>query len=266
MTPLVVAQITDCHLQNDPRQDYRGQNVEQHLDRVVESLLLQSPLADLILWTGDLVHHGGPEGYQRLSQRLADLPVPSYWIPGNHDDVALMQQVGHQDSNQTDNPTVRQLNQRSLVTGGWGIILLDSTSEPDGQGGGSLAQCELDFLQQQLQNFQDYHCLVVLHHNPLPVGSDWQDQIMLGNADLFWRVLGQHSHVRAVINGHVHQPSDRMHNGVRVMMTPATSVQFKAACPQLVLEDDPDLRGPAYRLLALYPDGRIETSVKRVAG
>jgi Icc protein len=258
MTPRVVAQITDCHLQDDPCQDYRGFNVEQHLDRVVENLLLQTPAADLILWSGDLVHHGGPEGYQRLSQRLAELPVPSYWIPGNHDDVTLMQQVGSQFGG--------QLNQRSLVTGGWGIILLDSTSDPDGRGGGSLAQCELDFLQQQLQHFQDYHCLVVLHHNPLPVGSDWQDQIMLGNADLFWRVLGQHNHVRAVINGHVHQPSDRMHNGVRVMMTPATSVQFKAACQQLTLEDDPGLREPAYRLLALYPDGRIETSVKRVAG
>ncbi len=258
MTPVVVAQITDCHLQDDPCQDYRGFNVEQHLDRVVENLLLQTPAADLILWSGDLVHHGGPEGYRRLSQRLAQLPVPSYWIPGNHDDMTLMQQVGSQFGG--------QLNQRSLVTGGWGIILLDSTSEPDGRGGGSLAQCELDFLQQQLQRFQDYHCLVVLHHNPLPVESDWQDQIMLGNADQFWRVLGQHHHVRAVINGHVHQSSDRMHNGVRVMMTPATSVQFKAACQQLILEDDPVLKQPGYRCLELYPDGRIETSVKRVAG
>lgn len=258
MTPLVIAQITDCHLQNDPLQDYRGQNVEQHLERVVESLLLQSPVADLILWSGDLVHHGGPEGYQRLSQRLAELPVPSYWIPGNHDDVTLMQQVGNQLGG--------QLNQRSLVAGGWGIILLDSTSEPDGRGGGSLAQCELDFLQQQLQHFRDCHCLVVLHHNPLPVDSDWQDRIMLANADQFWAVLAPHCNVRGVINGHVHQSRDNMHNGVRVMMTPATSVQFKAACQQLVLEDEPGLRAPAYRLLALYPDGRIETSVKRVAG
>ncbi len=262
MTPLVVAQITDCHLQNDPGQLYRGLNVEQHLDRVVDDLLLQRPSADLILWSGDLVHHGGAQGYQRLSQRLADLPVPSYWIPGNHDDALLMQQVAEESRHQTG----KQLNQRSFVAAGWGIIMLDSTSEADGLGGGSLAQAELDFLQQQLQRFRNYHCLVVLHHNPLPVDSDWQDQIMLGNADAFWDLLRQHQQVRAVINGHVHQSGDCVHHGVRVMMTPATSVQFKAACQQLVLEDDPDLRQPAYRLLELYPDGQIDTSVKRVAG
>ncbi|SER16054.1 Icc protein [Amphritea atlantica] len=258
MIPLVVAQITDFHLQNNPDQDYRGFNVEQHLDRVVDDLLLQTPAVDMIICSGDLVHHGGPEGYQRLSRRLARLPVPSYWIPGNHDDAQLMLKSGDQQGG--------QLNQRSVVAQGWAIILLDSTASPDGQGGGSLSSTELAFLEQQLQQYSTHHCLVVLHHNPLPVGSNWQDQIMLANADQFWAVLGQHHSVRAVINGHVHQASDQLRGEVRVIMTPATSVQFKAGCQQMVLEDDPVLRQPAYRLLTLHRDGQIETSIKRVEG
>lgn len=252
MTPLIVTQITDCHLQNDPTQGYRGQAVEQRLDRVLADLRSQTPAPDLLLWTGDLVHHGGPSGYARLNQRLTELPQSSYWIPGNHDDAGLMLKLGG------------EKNQRTIVAQGWVIILLDSTSQPDGQGGGELALCELDFLEQQLQQYQDYHCLIGLHHNPLPVGSEWQDRIMLGNAEAFWRLLARYPQVQAVIHGHVHQPGDCVYQGVRVLMTPASSVQFKAGCQQMTLEDEAELIDPAYRLLQLYPDGRIHTSIKRV--
>lgn len=258
MNPLIIAQITDCHLQNDPQQAYRGLDVEQQLNVVLDDLLQQSETIDMILWTGDLVHHGAVPGYQRLSDRISKLPVPSFWIPGNHDDAELMQQIGNQAKG--------SLNRRLVQANGWAIILLDSTSESDGKGGGSLAQSELRFLQQQLQALEDMPCLVVLHHNPAPVDSDWQDRIMLGNADAFWQELAAHDNVKGVINGHVHQAKDSEYRGVRVMMTPATSVQFKAGCDQLKLEDESELKAPAYRLLTLFNDGQIETSVKRVVG
>ncbi len=123
MNPLVIAQITDCHLQNDPQQGYRGLDVERHLDLVVGDLLQQSETIDMILWTGDLVHHGAIPGYQRLSERISKLSIPSFWIPGNHDDAELMQQIGEQAEG--------SLNQRTVLVDGWAIILLDSTSEPD---------------------------------------------------------------------------------------------------------------------------------------
>ncbi|RTE66984.1 phosphodiesterase [Amphritea opalescens] len=252
MKPLIVAQITDCHLQNDPDHRYRGRDVEQSLVAVVDDLLEQGD-AELILWTGDLVHHGALNGYSRLQNRLAALPLPSYWIPGNHDDVELMLQLGG------------RMNLRTIVEQDWVILLLDSTSQPDGQGSGQLAQTELDFLEQQLQRYQDYHCLVVLHHNPVPVESAWQDSIMLANSDAFWALLAGHRQVKGVVNGHVHQTRDQLYQGVRVLMTPSSSVQFKAGCDLMTLEDEPTLARPAYRLLQLYPDGRIATRVKRVA-
>ncbi|GGK65344.1 metallophosphoesterase [Amphritea balenae] len=249
---VLIAQITDCHLQNDPEQLYRGLDVEQHLDAVLEDLFHPAEFSrppDLILWTGDLIHHGGPQGYLRLQQRLAQLPVPSYWIPGNHDDTALMMQIGG------------ALNLRTLECGEWVIILLDSTSLPDGKGSGTLAQNELDYLQQQLNQYSDRHCLVVLHHNPVKVQSGWQDSIMLANAASFWEVLHNYSQAKAVVCGHVHQDWDLDWQGVRVLMTPASSVEFKKCSDQFQLDDD---KKPAYRLLELRSDGQIQTSVKRV--
>ncbi|MDO6563260.1 metallophosphoesterase [Amphritea sp. 1_MG-2023] len=253
MRPLIVAQITDCHLQNNPADDYRGRDVEQHLNAVIEDLRCQTPAADLVLWTGDLVHHGAASGYNRLRDRLTALPLQSYWLPGNHDAADLMLALGG------------PLNQRTIVDQHWVILLLDSTSQPDGMGGGYLASQELNFLAQQLQTYRDYHCLIVLHHNPLPVGSAWQDRIMLGNAAAFWQLLAQYPQVKGVLNGHVHQAVEQQHQGINVFMTPATSVQFKAGCQQMTLEDASALALPAYRVLQLYPDGQIRSVIKRVA-
>ncbi|MEH6575909.1 MAG: metallophosphoesterase [Amphritea sp.] len=251
--PYYLAQITDCHLQNDPAQRYRERDVEASFDAVVADLQHNYPAIDRLLLTGDLVHHGGPAGYQRLLQKIRALELHSHWIPGNHDDATLMQQLGG------------DLNRRSFRVPGWGMILLDSTALPDGRGSGSLADSELEFLLQQLEAFHDSHCLVVLHHNPIPVQSVWQDEIRLGNSQSFWDIAERHPQLKGVIFGHVHQEWDIERNGVRVLSCPASSVQFKKHCDAMTLEGDPVLQLPAYRTLALYTDGRIETSVKRVA-
>lgn len=245
--PFRVAQITDCHLQNDPHQRYRDLDVETHFDRVLAHALQQGP--DVLLLTGDLVHHGGPQGYQRLHGKLAALPVPCYWIPGNHDDAQLMQQIGG------------EMNRRTLVYDPWVILLLDSSSLPDGRGSGSLARQELDFLDAQLRRYGDKPVMVVLHHNPLPVDSGWQDPIMLANADALWQIIDAHPNVRLLLCGHVHQEWQLQRNGVSLFCTPASSVQFKPNCDDFTLEDRAGVSGPAWRLLELDPEGGIETRV-----
>lgn len=245
--PLTLVQITDCHLQNDASQRYRDVDVETGFDQVLERSLAQQP--DLLLLTGDLVHHGGPQGYQRLYCKLSSLAVPCYWIPGNHDDAELMQQIGG------------AMNLRTVEQGGWVIVLLDSTAEPDGRGSGSLAQQELDFLRNQLRQHADKPVLVALHHNPLPVNSRWQDQIMLANATAFWQIIDDHSNVRAVICGHLHQSGHQQRQGVDLYTTPASSVQFKPGCDELLLEDRAGVCAPGFRVIQLLPAGDISTRV-----
>src|SRR5580698_1669402 len=46
---------------------------------------------------------------------------------------------------------------------------------------------------------------VCLHHHPVPMSSDWLDQIGLSNAAEFWSIVDAHRNVRAVLWGHVHQ-------------------------------------------------------------
>ncbi len=56
------------------------------------SELIQDP-PDFLLLPGDLVQHGERENHEWMANRLAQLPFPTYVVPGNHDVVRRSQSV-----------------------------------------------------------------------------------------------------------------------------------------------------------------------------
>ena len=87
--------------------------------------------------------------------------------------------------------------------------------------------------------------------------SEWLDQVGLYDSDEFMTIVRQHSNVRGVLWGHVHQSLDRFIHGVRFMATPATCAQFVPGSAEFAIDDRP----PGYRVLELMPDGTIATEV-----
>ena len=53
----------------------------------------------------------------------------------------------------------------------------------------------------------------------------------------------------------------KLHNNVRLMSSPSTCIQFLPHSKGFAI----DTATPGYRWLELYPDGRIETGVERIA-
>ncbi|MDI3323025.1 metallophosphoesterase [Pontibacterium granulatum] len=250
---LKVLQVTDLHLQADPSQKMQGVVIEQRWQTVLEHIQTHHHDADLLVLTGDLVHHSGPTAYQRLVKQLDDLKLPAVWLPGNHDDPEQMRQYG-----------TAALNRKIIDLGGWRLVLLDSTANADGVGGGSLARAELALLQETLVNSVDEHLMVLLHHNPVHLGSGWQDPISLGNADAFWHCISTSPAVRCVLFGHVHQAWDLTEQGVRLCSSPAVAPQYKACSDSVVLEDDPQKTGPAYTVYHLADGGQVNANVVRL--
>lgn len=66
--------------------------------------------------------------------------------------------------------------------------------------------------------------------------------------------------VRGVLWGHIHQELDVERNGVRLLATPSTCIQFAPRSDDFAL----DHLLPGYRWLRLHADGRIETGVSRL--
>ena len=243
-----VLQFTDPHLTGSPDMRVRGVATAATLARCVAHAKRRHPRPDAVLLTGDLVHDD-PRGYAELRERFADSGAPVHCLPGNHDDPREV--AGGLDGA----PFVHDFARRY---GDWVIVMLDSTIA--GEHGGRLDAGELARLDAALAAQPGAHALVCLHHHPVPHGSAWLDELMLGNADEFFEVLARHAGVRGLAWGHTHQPFEGMHGRIRLMGTPSTCMQFTQNAAEFEVDDRP----PAYRWIELEPAGGIETGIEWV--
>lgn len=248
-------QLTDSHLGETVGERLAGMDTDESLDMVIDLIAdnYQAHNIDLILATGDLANHESAPAYTRLREKLDTLNVPSAWLPGNHDSYALMvETVGHERV-----PKVVYLDK-------WVIVLLD-TAVP-GQVGGRVGARQLERLQQQLAVIDDNaNIIVALHHQPIPVGSDWIDEQRVEDGDALFELLSGDERLRAIIWGHVHQDfetSDPRLTSARLMSTPSTCIQFAPHNTGFKLHD----HTPGYRWFTLHPDGSFDTGVTRLEG
>ncbi len=247
--PTRIIQMTDCHLGSAPNATLLGLNTDQSLHDVLELIQAEQQNIAACICTGDISIDGKENSYRRfLSITREYLSCPLAWLPGNHDSSAVMARLEH--PNKPAN--------RTLSVNGWLIILLDS-SVPN-QTHGELAASEIAFLSETLDANPTSPTLVMLHHQPVPMGSHWIDQHIIDSRKAFWAAIKEHTQVKCVSWGHVHQAFEQ-HNGAQLLLaTPSTCVQFKPQCEEFTI----DTSMPGYRWLDLYPDGQIKTGISRV--
>lgn len=244
-----LVQITDTHLQGEANGKLLGMDTDRSLQAVLDLVRSEQPVIDLVLGTGDLSNHGERGAYERLLEYFAGLGSQHVWLPGNHDDRAVMLEVAGE---------TRLAGEIRL--GGWQIVLLDS--QLPGQVGGHLGGEELARLESVLAAGREegLHSLICLHHQPVPIGCTWLDQQKVDDAADFFRIVDASPAVKAVIWGHVHQQYERQRGAVRLMSTPSTCIQFRPGQRNFSLDDC----APGYRWLELHADGRVLSEVSRV--
>ena len=239
--------LTDPHLFADKSGEIYGvRTAETFAATLQHALMTASGDIDALLVTGDIAEDGESATYERFRREMVALDLPVLCLPGNHEDRGGMARI-------LSEPPLQLCGTRRLC--GWRIVLLDS--HLPGSDEGFLHAEELARLERELVAASGEHVLVCVHHQPVPVGSQWLDAYGLVNADAFLSRLAAHDNVRAVLFGHVHQASDRMHRGIRMMSTPSTCAQFTPHTDRCIM----DLAPPGFRRLELLPDGRIETEV-----
>jgi len=247
--PLRIAQITDTHLYASPEGTLLGLNTRECLDQVIQRVK-QDHSFDLVVASGDLAHDGSKAAYDRVRKQIGRLNIPVYCLPGNHDENAAIRK--HLDSENFHCAREKQV-------GGWQLVFLDSTVE--GQDGGHLGAGELEALSLALDGHTDLHTVVWLHHQPVPMGSCWLDTMAVDNPDDFFAIIDRHPQVRAIVWGHVHQAFEQQRNNVQLLASPSTCLQFLPASEDFAVDEIP----PGYRWLELYPDGSLQTGIKRLA-
>ncbi len=246
--PALLVQLSDSHLFGEADGTLLGMNTRDSLRRVIERVRAQQPRIDLMLATGDLSQDGTLASYQQFRDMTASLAASARWIPGNHDEPQIMASAAiHSD-----------LLEPVVDIGNWRVTLLDSAVP--GSVPGYLQDSQLQLLAQALSEAPDRHHLVCFHHHPVPIGCAWMEPIGLRNPEALFAVLDRFPQVKALLWGHVHQEIDLQRNGVRLLASPSTCIQFAPGSEDFNVNE----QAPGYRWLCLHADGRLETGVERI--
>lgn len=242
----IIIQITDTHLMDQPELTFVKMNPESSFHAVIEDMLQSYPEIDAIVHTGDLAQIAKPETYARYQAFMQRLNIPFYQIPGNHDKADFF-------------PFLRPEPIPGVLSlGNWRIVLLNSAVPHKIDGW--IQSEQLQHLSTILNETQEQYVVLACHHHPLDMQSNWIDQHKLKNTEELQTLLQQHSQIRVVICGHVHQDSLNTWNQIQFLSTPATSVQFKPKSHDFAL----DSTSPGYRALLLKKNGQFETLVHRL--
>lgn len=186
---------------------------------------------DFILLPGDLTQDGEPENHTWLQQRLSQLPIPAYVVPGNHDVPTLLpteNTIGLEDfpsyyqSFGYDNP--QQLYYTQPLRQGIQLIGLNSNQfDAEGKQLGLLDEEQLAWLDQQLTEMRDQWILVMIHHNviehlPGQTTHELGRRYMLKNAEKLLKILDK-ARVKLILTGHLHIQDIAFQKGIYEITT-----------------------------------------------
>ncbi|HHZ88201.1 MAG TPA: 3',5'-cyclic-AMP phosphodiesterase [Chromatiaceae bacterium] len=248
--PLKILQITDCHQFADADTTLHGCNTRSSFESVMILAQEQHWPPDCILATGDLSHDGSEASYRYLLDHFERLGIPTFCLPGNHDEGTMLDAILHGDV---------VASHSAVDLGEWRILMLDSSIV--GSEGGHLGKAALDMVTRSLSSSQGRHVLICLHHNLVPTCTDWLDTMTVDNADALFAITRGHSNVKAILWGHIHQKFEATKDGVALLGSPSTCFQFLPNSAEFQL----DTRPPGYRWLLLHTDGHIDTGIERIA-
>jgi len=201
-------QISDCHIDDDKL--VMGVDSQTNLSAIVS--MISQKNYDALLISGDLAHSGTLESYQKLKTILKPIETEIYVLPGNHDDFSNLSQI------------FNQSYLCNFIIGCWEVITIDSVQV--GKVSGRLNVDHLHSLSQQISSSRAKYIVLCLHHPPVSMQSDWDDEMSLENPEDLFSVIDKFDNIKAIMWGHAHQCSESNRNGVKLFSCPSTAVQY----------------------------------------
>jgi 3',5'-cyclic-AMP phosphodiesterase len=249
--PFLLVQLSDPHV----GAAWEGRDPVAGLRAAVESVRRLPDAPDAVLMSGDLAEHAAAAEYEIVRELLAQLGVPVYVLPGNHDDRDALRR--HFDMPAGMEGPV----QYAVDLGPLRLVVLDSTRPEEDWG--ELDADRLRWLDAELGGAPDRMTLIALHHPPVSTGNAGWDEIGLRAPDrrALGDVLQRHPQVRRVVAGHVHRAMTAELAGRAVVVVPSTYVQtrLKFNSREIEIAAEP----PGFAVHALL-DGELASHVQPV--
>ncbi|MDR5898170.1 metallophosphoesterase [Halomonas vilamensis] len=240
-----IVQVTDAHLYADPKAHSRTGIPLTQFSAVIDAVKAQHP--DFVIVTGDISQDETATSYAHAVEQLTLLSCPWFWLPGNHDQLDLME---------AEHPLLDEVDLDD-----WRMLLLNT--QVPGQPYGELGPDKLGAMAKRLEA-DTRPTLIAMHHPPVEVGASWMDAIGLQDRAAFWQALTAYPHVKLIVFGHAHQAFAQSYaideGHVEVYGCPATSDQFMPRAKAFAVDE---ASRPGYRVIEL--DGaQWQTWIERV--
>ncbi len=215
--PFLLAQLSDPHIGGD----WGDGDPAAKLAAAVASVCALPQAPDAVLVSGDLVDHGTDAEYEHVRELLAPLRMPTYVLPGNHDERRTLRR--HFDLPGSGDEPIEY----AVDLGPLRLVVLDTTRP--GEAAGALDATRLGWLDAELSAAPEALTLIAMHHPPFSTGSPAWDAVGLPDSDR--RALGDviacHPQVRRLVAGHVHSTTTGDVAGRPALTVPSTYVQLR---------------------------------------
>jgi 3',5'-cyclic-AMP phosphodiesterase len=219
---MLIAQLSDPHVVAPEQVLYGRVDTPACLARAVADVNDLDPLPDVTVITGDLVGHEEPAEYEHLHQLLAPLRMPVFVIPGNHDDRDLLRETFSTDGGYLPRDGFLQ-----YAIEDYPVRLVALDTHIPGEGGGTLCDERLAWLERTLAAAPEKPTLLLMHHPPFLTGIDRMDKAGLQNAKPFAAIVARHPQIERILCGHLHRPIDRRFAGTVAGTAPSTAHQMR---------------------------------------
>ncbi|MEU9700433.1 metallophosphoesterase [Streptomyces sp. NPDC047981] len=205
---LLLAQISDLHLDGSERATRRAVQVMDHLRA------LPRPV-DAVLVTGDIADHGEEAEYEEAARILA-APFPVLTCPGNHDarPAYLKALLGEE----PDDGPVNRIHHIA----GTAVLMCDATVP--GRDEGRLDAATLDWIDSRLTALPpSTPALIAFHQPPVDLHHPLPDSCRLEEPGQLAGLLEEHPNVVAVLTGHAHTAAASVFAGRPLIVGPAVT-------------------------------------------
>lgn len=217
---LKILQLSDPHVRV-PGDPLAGRvDTIPYFERAVAAVEQLRPRPDVVLITGDIIDTLSIEEYKVARAIISRLTLPTFVLPGNHDErngmrSELGQYLGKILSDDCLAYPIDSFEVR--------ILVLDSVIPMRGEG--RLGEVQLAWLDKELTGQARTPTLIALHHPPFAVGIGFMEKYgLLDRADLA-AVLSRHSQVIGLVAGHIHRTIIGRVGNVVGMVAPSVAHQ-----------------------------------------
>lgn len=213
-----IIHLTDLHL-SAPGQPVWGLDTHDRAARVLDDIARHHPDAAFCVISGDLANDRDPLAYRWLAGQLAEFPLRTVLMTGNHDERAAMRAElpGLMDDG-------NGFVQGAMDTDEGTFLFLDTLKDPTVTAGEYCA-ARRDWLRARLDEARGRPVRIFMHHPPFDIGVPRMDRIKLEQPDAFAALLPGHD-VRHIFFGHVHRPVYVSWRGIPCTALPGTAHQI----------------------------------------